>query len=239
MMANNEIGVLQPLAEIGTLCRQQGVLLHTDATQAVGRIPVDVQKLQVDLMSFSAHKFYGPKGIGALYVRRAGVGARLASQIQGGGQERGLRSGTLNVPGIVGMRAAITLAADDMQSEANRQAELRNRLFDGLCQAIGQVQLNGPPLDVPQLRLEGNLNCSFSTVDGDAIMMRTQHVAMSSGSACTSASPDPSHVLTALGLSPDRIRSSLRLGIGRFNTAREIDQAIDSIAMAITNIRGL
>ena len=239
MLANNEIGVLQPLAEIGAECRRRGVLLHTDATQAVGKIPVDVQQLQVDLLSLSAHKLYGPKGVGALYVRSAGGRIRLASQIVGGGQERGLRSGTLNVPGIVGLAAALRLCRQEMASEAARTATLRNRLFAGLCQQIGHVELNGPALTLPHLRLPGNLNCSFTIADGEAIMMRARDVAVSSGSACTSATPDPSHVLLALGLDGDRVRSSLRFGIGRFNTPAEIEYAIATLAEAVHSLRRL
>ncbi len=239
MLANNEIGVLQPLAEIGALCRQRGVALHTDATQAVGKIPVNVQQLHLDLMSFSAHKFYGPKGIGALFVRHSGGPVRLASQIVGGGQERGLRSGTLNVPGIVAMGVALRLCRDELPIETVRLNQLRCRLFDRLSQTIDGVQLNGPPLTPPQVRLAGNLNCSFAGVDGEAIMLRAPDIAVSSGSACTSASPDPSHVLRALGLHPDRVRSSLRFGLGRFTTLDEIDFAVDTLAQSVHSLRAL
>ena len=168
MLANNEIGVLQPLAEIGRICKQRGVLLHTDATQAVGKVPVDVEQLQVDLMSFTAHKIYGPKGLGALYVRRRNPQVRLESQIDGGRQEAGRRSGTLNVPGIVGLAAALRLCRDEMPAEAERLRRLRDRLFAGLCERVANVALNGPALDRTELRLSGNLNCNFADVDGEA-----------------------------------------------------------------------
>ena len=239
MLANNEIGVLQPVAEIGAMCRERNVLLHTDATQAVGRIPVDVDQLAVDLMSFSAHKFYGPKGIGALYVRRRGGSVRLTSQINGGGQEGGLRSGTLNVPGIVGMARALELCHGEMDSEPDRLAALRNQLFQGLQAKISDVMLNGPVLDDLDLRLPDNLNCSFAQVDGEALMMSMRDVAVSSGSACTSANPEPSHVLRALRMDTDRVRSSLRFGLGRFTTAEQIEFAVEAVAEAVHRLRRL
>ncbi|MEX0818342.1 MAG: aminotransferase class V-fold PLP-dependent enzyme [Pirellulaceae bacterium] len=236
MLANNEIGVIQPLAEIGAICRERGVLLHTDATQAVGKIPVDVKQLQVDLLSFSAHKLYGPKGVGGLYVRR---GTRLTSQIDGGGQEGGRRSGTLNVPGIVGMASAVMLCLDEMESESLRLAALRDRLYEGLTGEIEHVTLNGPALDDRCLRLAGNLSCSFADVDGEALMMSMRDLCVSSGSACTSTNPEPSHVLRALGLSDDLTRASLRFGIGRFNTEEEVDFAIRLLGEAVHRLRGL
>jgi cysteine desulfurase len=239
MLANNEIGVVQPLAEIGALCQARGVFLHCDATQAVGRMPVDVRALGVDLLTFSAHKFYGPKGVGALYVRREGRAVRLASQIDGGGQEGGARSGTLNVPGIVGLARALELCSDDMEAEQPRLAALRDRLFAGLRQTIPDVGLNGPILTDRQLRLAANLNCHFPRVDGEALMLHTPDVACSSGSACTSASPEPSHVLRALGLTADTVRSSLRFGVGRFTTDEEIDFAVAALATAAHRLRGL
>ena len=217
MLANNEIGVIQPLAEIGAICKERGVLLHTDATQAVGKIPIDVERLQVDLLSFSAHKLYGPKGIGALYVRRRVPQVRLISQIDGGGQEGGRRSGTLNVPGIVGFAAAIKICLEELDGESTRLSELRNQLFEGLTGTLDRVTLNGPELGNPALRLAGNLSCSFGDVDGEALMMSMRDLCVSSGSACTSSNPEPSHVLRALGLSDDLTRASLRFGIGRFN----------------------
>ena len=203
MLANNEIGVLQPLVEIGQICKSRGVLLHTDATQAVGKIPVDVQRLQVDLMSFSAHKVYGPKGVGALYVRHKNPHVRLTPQIDGGGQEGGQRCGTLNVPGIVGFAKALALCLDEMESETERLRELRWRLYEGLTGKITNVGLNGPALTKSDLRLPGNLNMSFAGVDGEALMLGMSKLAVASGSACTSANPEPSHVLRALGLSDD------------------------------------
>ena len=239
MLANNEIGVVHPLAEIGRICRERGVLLHCDATQAMGRMPIDVEQLGVDLASFSAHKIYGPKGIGALYVRRSQPHVRLEAQIAGGGHEHGLRSGTLNVPGIVGFAKAIELCLAEMPTEQPRLAELRNRLFQGLTAAIDDVTLNGPALDLPGMRLAGNLNVSFAYVDGEALIMNIKDLAVSSGSACTSANPEPSHVLRALGLSEDATRSSLRFGLGRFNTAEEVEFAISSVAAAVGRLRKL
>jgi cysteine desulfurase len=239
MLANNEIGVLQPLAEIGAICRQRGVLLHCDATQAVGKVPVNVNDLNIDLMSFTAHKLYGPKGIGALYVRRRSPSVRLQAQIDGGGQEGRLRSGTLNVPGIVGFAKALELCLDGMPAEVQRLAKLRDRLFTGLVERLDGVSLNGPSLDRADWRLPGNLNVSFAYVDGEALMMSMKQIAVSSGSACTSADPEPSHVLRALGLNDDLTRSSLRFGLGRFNTAEEVDFAVDSVAEAVVRLRKL
>lgn len=237
MLANNEIGVLQPVAEIGALCRERGVLLHCDATQAVGRVPVDVRALQVDLLSFSAHKIYGPKGVGVLYVRRSGGAVRLSSQIDGGGQEGGLRSGTLNVPGIVGLARALQLCGAELDAEPLRLAALRTRLLDRLAQEVPDLTLNGPLLTDPQLRLPGNLNCRFPGVDGQTLMMNVRDVAVSTGSACTSSNPEPSHVLRALGLNDDQVRSSLRFGLGRFNTTEEIDFASEAIGAAVRRLR--
>jgi len=240
MLANNEIGVLQPIAEIGAICRERGVWLHCDATQAVGKLPVDVAALNVDLLSFTAHKIYGPKGVGALYLRRTGANAvRLAAQIDGGGQETGLRSGTLNVPGIVGFARALELCLAGMDAERRRLAALRDRLFAGLTGAIDGVTLNGPALDQPSLRLPGNLNCSFAYVDGEALMMNMGRLAVSSGSACTSANPEPSHVLRALGLNEDQTRASLRFGLGRFNTDADVDFAIEHVAETVRRLRKL
>ncbi len=239
MLANNEIGVIQPVAEIARICHARDVLVHCDATQAVGKIPVNVQELDVDLLSFSAHKMYGPKGIGALYVRRAGGRVRLDPQIDGGGQEGGLRSGTLNVPGIVGLAKALELCQAELATEAARQSQLRNRLCERLMGEIPDVQLNGPALDPPDLRLPGNLNCSFADVDGEALMMGMRDLAVSSGSACTSANPEPSHVLRALGLNDDLVRASLRFGLGRFTTAEEIEFAAESLRETVSRLRKL
>jgi cysteine desulfurase len=236
MLANSEIGVVQPLANIGACCRQRGIALHCDATQAVGRLPIDVQALQVDLLSFSGHKFYGPKGIGALYVRRE-IRARLASQLDGGGQERGTRSGTLNVPGIIGLARAVELCLADLEEEQHRIGALRQRLWDQLQQRIPGAQLNGPPLEDSHLRLRGNLNCHFPGVEGSALMLAVPEIAFSTGSACTSLNPEPSHVLRALGLDVDLVRSSVRFGIGRFTTDEEIDWAADRITNAVRRLR--
>jgi len=229
MAANNEIGVLQPIAEIGALCHQRGVLFHTDAAQAIGKIPLDVNAMQIDLMSLTAHKVYGPKGIGALYVRRRNPRVQLAPQLHGGGHERGMRSGTLYTPQIVGFAAAVQLGIDDMAAETVRIARLRDRLWQHLSQLDG-ITLNGHPTH----RLAGNLNISVDGVDGQALLLGLQpHVAVSSGSACTAAKATPSHVLQAIGRSDALAYASLRFGIGRFNTEAEIDwvgeQAIATI----------
>ena len=236
MLANNEIGVIQPLAEIGKLCRERGVLLHCDATQAVGKIAVDVEQLQVDLMSFSAHKIYGPKGVGALYVRRRDPIVRLEPQIVGGGQEGGRRSGTLNVPGIVGFAKALELCLTELPIEAKRLAELRYELWSALNQKTEPLQLCGPGFD-SDLRLPGNLNVSFGDVDGEALLLAMKGLAVSSGATCASAEPGPSHVLLALGMTEDKARSSLRFGLGRFNTKEEIELAATTVAQAVQKLR--
>jgi cysteine desulfurase len=243
MLANNEIGVIQPLAQIAQLCRQHGVLLHCDATQAVGKISVDLQQLDVDLLSFSAHKLYGPKGIGALVVRRRSPPIRLLPLIEGGGQEKGMRSGTLPVPLIVGFARAVQLCLDELPAETARVAELRRRLHDGLLERLGDCHLNGPPLEQDGQphpgRLPNNLNLRFEGLEGEAIMLHVPQVAISSGSACSSASPQPSHVLRGLGLSEDQVRSSLRFGLGRFNTREEIDDAVERLSEGVTQLRRL
>ena len=236
MLANNEIGVIQPLAEIGKICRERGVLLHCDATQAVGKIPVDVEQLHVDLMSFSAHKIYGPKGVGALYVRRRNPIVRLEPQIVGGGQEGGRRSGTLNVPGIVGFAKALEVCLAELPTEAKRLANLRNRLWTRLHQEIETLQRCGPAFD-SEFRLPGNLNVSFGDVDGEALLLAMKGLAVSSGATCASAEPGPSHVLLALGMSEDKARSSLRFGLGRFNSEEEIEQAATIVAQAVQKLR--
>ena len=238
MLANNEIGALQAIAEIGHICRERGVPLHCDATQAVGKIPVDVEALNVDLMSFSAHKIYGPKGVGALYVRRRPPLVRLAPQIDGGGQEGGMRSGTLNVAGVVGFAKAMELCLEEMEAERERLRKLRNHLYAGLADEIEGLALNGPALE-PQCRLDANLNVSFTDVDGEALMMSMKEIAVSSGSACTSANPEPSHVLRALGLGDDQTRASLRFGLGRFNTSDEIETAILVVSETVRRLRKL
>jgi cysteine desulfurase len=244
MLANNEIGVIQPLAEISAICRQRGVLLHCDATQAVGKIPVDVGALGVDLMSFTAHKIYGPKGIGALFVRRRDPIVRLEPQIVGGGQQEGRRSGTLNVPGIVGFAEALRLCLDELPSESVRLMMLRDRLAKTLFSELEDLQLCGPALDARSddgspLRLPGNLNVSFGNVDGEALLLAMGNLAVSSGAACTSTDTSPSHVLLALGLGEDAARSSLRFGLGRFNTDAEIPMAADGVISAVRDLRKL
>ena len=239
MMAHNEIGVIQSIREIAEICHKRNVLLHTDATQAVGHLPVDVDYLGVDLMSFSAHKFYGPKGIGGLYVRGTDRRVRLASQIDGGGQQENRRSGTLNVPGIVGMATALDLCHQELQDETEdqRRRELRDRLYAGLTSKVDELPLNGPSLERHQQRLSNNLNCQFPNIDGHSIMSGCPEVAISSGSACTSADPEPSHVLAALGLSTDEIQSSLRASVGRFTTSGEIDRAVDLLVRSVESMR--
>ncbi|TWT34948.1 cysteine desulfurase family protein [Blastopirellula retiformator] len=238
MAANNEIGVYHPIAEIGRLCQERGVPFHCDATQAVGKTPLDFHALGIDLASFTAHKMYGPKGCGGLYVRKRGKRIRLEPQIDGGGQEKGARSGTLNVPGIIGLATALQLCLDEAATEMPRQAELRDQLLAGLQAAIDGVTLNGP-ICSSELRLPGNLNVSFAGVDGEALMMNVREIAVSSGSACTSANPEPSHVLQSIGLSEDATRSSLRFGLGRFNTAEHIEFAVEHVAAAVIRLRKL
>ncbi len=236
MAANNEIGTLQPIAEIGAVCRARGVLLHTDAAQALGKIPLDVGAMHVDLMSLSAHKAYGPKGVGALYVRRGRPLIRLQPLMHGGGHERGLRPGTLPVPLIVGFGVAATLAAQDVAGDgANRLATLRDRLWEGLRARVPGVTLNGAMAH----RLPNNLNVSFAGVEAEALMMSMREVACSSGSACTSATLEPSHVLRALGVAPETAHTSLRFGVGRTTTTDEIDAVIDRLAVQVPRLRAL
>ena len=224
MMANNEIGTIQPISEISKLCRKYSIPLHTDASQAVGRLPMDVQSLGVDLLSFSAHKFYGPKGIGGLYVRQSPTPVELQPQILGGGQQMNLRSGTLNSVGIVGMAKALDLACENVDTQMNTQAQLRDLLWLLLNDRIDGLSLNGPILNAENraTRLLNNLNVTFPKVEGQSLMLACPELAVSSGSACTSSEPLPSHVLMAIGLSVDQARSSLRFGLGRFTTESEI-----------------
>ena len=233
MAANNEVGTLNPISAIGQLCHARGVLFHTDATQAVGKVPLDVRQDAIDLLSLSAHKLYGPKGIGALYVRRRDPLVRLTPLLDGGGHERGLRSGTIAVPLVVGLGEAADLARRERPEESARLRGLRERLHAGLAARVEAIVLNGHPT----LRLPGNLNLSFAYVDGEALMMAMRDVAVSSGSACTSANPEPSHVLTAMGRDEDMARASLRFGLGRFTTAEEIDFAVDAVADAVARLR--
>ena len=235
MAANNEIGVLQPITEIGKLCRERGVIFHTDAAQAISKIPVDVNKQNIDAMSISAHKMCGPKGVGALYVRRKDPRVQISAIIDGGGHERGMRSGTLNVPGIVGLGKACAISSDEMPRESCRIAGLRNRLRDKIMGRLGEVYVNGST----ERRLPGNLNISFAHVDGESLLMGMNDVAVSSGSACTSATVEPSYVLKALGIDDTLAHSSIRFGIGRFNTEAEVDYVADRVVETVERLREL
>jgi len=235
MAANNEIGVLQPWREIGKICRERGVLFHSDAVQAVGKVPIDVNKDNIDLMSITAHKIYGPKGVGALYVRRKNPRVQVSAIIDGGGHERGMRSGTLNVPGIVGLGKACAIAMEEMPKESCHLAGLRNRLRDSIMSRLDEVYINGSM----EQRLPGNLNISFAYVEGEAMLMALKDVAVSSGSACTSASLEPSYVLRALGVADEMAHTSLRIGIGRFTTRREVDHAVALCARNVQRLRDM
>jgi cysteine desulfurase len=236
MLANNEVGTVQPIGEIGKITREKGVLFHCDAVQGVGKIDFDVEKMNVDLASISAHKMYGPKGVGALYVRRSKPRVRVVAEFDGGGHERGSRSGTLNVPGIVGFGKACELALTEWRDDAQRVLALRERLRSKLFAALDQVHLNGA--DDPY-RLPGNLNVSFSFVEGEAMMMAIKDVAVSSGSACTSASLEPSYVLRALGVDEELAHSSIRFGLGKFNTEEEIDFVADLVIRNVERLRDM
>jgi cysteine desulfurase len=235
MYANNEIGVLQPIEEIGKLCRERGVVFHTDATQAVGKVPVDVNKQNIDILSISAHKMYGPKGVGALYVRRKSPRVQLWAIIDGGGHERGMRSGTLNVPGIVGLGKACELCREEMAAESKRLTALRDRLRQTIEKNLDEVYVNGNY----EHRLPGNLNMSFLYVEGESLLMGINDIAVSSGSACTSATLEPSYVLKALGLGDDLAHSSIRFGLGRFNTDAEVDYVAAKIVDVVKKLREL
>jgi cysteine desulfurase len=235
MGANNEVGTLQPLEEIGRLCRERGVLFHSDAVQALGKVPLSVDEMHLDLVSLTAHKLYGPKGCGALYVRCKDPQVRLSALIDGGGHERGMRSGTLNVPGIVGFGKACGVAQEEMAEESVRTARLRNRLKDKLTAALDDVVVNG----TMNRRLPGNLNVSFRHTEGESLMVGLKDIAVSSGAACTSDKIDPSHVLKALGLSDDDAQCAIRFGIGRFNTEEEIDYAAAKVIEVVTSLREL
>jgi cysteine desulfurase len=248
MFANNEIGTVQPLAEIGKITRERGVLFHTDAVQGVGKLPLDVETMNIDLLSLSAHKIYGPKGIGALYVRSKGPRVRLTPIIDGGGHERGMRSGTLNVPGIVGLGVACELSRDGMADEAQRTLRLREKLREGLFSQLDEIYLNGHPTH----RLPGNLNVSFAFVEGESLLMGLNGsvhpiaaaasmppIAVSSGSACTSATLEPSYVLKALGVGDDLAHTSIRFGIGRFNTDEDVDYVIERVVSEVRRLRDL
>ncbi|MDH5559398.1 MAG: IscS subfamily cysteine desulfurase [Deltaproteobacteria bacterium] len=233
MAVNNEIGVLHPIDEIGRIARKHGVLFHTDATQAAGKIPIDVDKAQIDLLSLSGHKIYGPKGIGALYVRRRNPRVRLSPIVFGGGHERGMRSGTLNVPGIIGLGAACYYCMQEMSQESQRLISLREKLEAGLKENLDYVFLNGHP----QKRLPGILNLSFSYVEGESLMMGMENIAVSSGSACTSASLEPSYVLRALGIGPELAHCSIRFSLGRFTTDEEIEKTIEKTTSVVQRLR--
>jgi cysteine desulfurase len=235
MYANNEIGVIQPIQAIGKLCHEKGVLFHCDAVQAVGKIPVNVITDNIDLMSISGHKVYGPKGVGALYVRRRNPRVQISEQINGGGHERGMRSGTLNVPGIVGLGAACEIAQNEMADDAVREFELREYLRKKLESALDYTQVNGNM----EHHLPGNLNMSFVYVEGESLLMGINDIAVSSGSACTSATLEPSYVLKALGLGDDVAHSSIRFGLGRFNTKAEVDYVSDKIINVVQHLREL
>jgi cysteine desulfurase len=235
MYANNEIGVIQPIAEIGKICKEKGVLFHTDAVQAAGKVPVNVIKDNVDILSLSGHKLYGPKGVGALYVRRRNPRVQLTSQIDGGGHERGMRSGTLNVPGIVGLGKACELCQQEMATESVRLRELRDRLKDRLLAELDECYING----TMEHRLPNNLNISFAYVEGESLLMGINDIAVSSGSACTSATLEPSYVLKALGAGDDIAHSSIRFGLGRFNTQADIDYASAKVIEVVKKLREL
>lgn len=235
MYANNEIGVVQPVKEIGKIAKERGVLFHSDATQAVGKIPVNVLQDNIDLMSLTAHKMYGPKGVGALYVRRRNPRVQLTAQMDGGGHERGMRSGTLNVPGIAGLGAACALAQKEMAEEAKKMAFLRDRLMHNLQNSLDEVYING----TMEHRLPNNLNMSFAYVEGESLLMGINDIAVSSGSACTSATLEPSYVLKALGAGDDLAHSSIRFGLGRFNTEEEVDYVAAKIIDVVRKLREL
>lgn len=235
MAASNEVGTLHPLAALGAVCKRKGVLFHTDAAQAVGKVPIDVEAMGIDLLSLSAHKMYGPKGVGALYVRRTSPTVRLEPLLEGGGQERGLRPGTLNVPGVVGLGVACELCAAEMAEESPRLTALRERLRQGLSAALEGVTLNGHPSE----RLPGNLNLSFAWLRGEALLMGLRNLAVSSGAACTSAEPGPSYVLRALGLDDELAHASLRFGLGRFTTAEEVEYTIGEVVRVVNDLRAV
>ena len=235
MYANNEIGVIQPIAELGKIAKSKGILLHTDATQAVGKVPVNVIQDNIDLLSLSGHKMYGPKGVGALYVRRKSPRVQITAQMDGGGHERGMRSGTLNVPGIVGLGEACALCQASMPEESKRMAFLRDKLRDKLQSELDETYING----TMEHRLPNNLNISFAYVEGESLLMGINDIAVSSGSACTSATLEPSYVLKALGAGDDLAHSSIRFGLGRFNTEQEVDYVAAKVIDVVKKLREL
>jgi cysteine desulfurase len=233
MHGNNEIGTVQPIAEIGRLCKEREVLFHTDCCQTFGKLPINVEEMGIDLLTCSAHKIHGPKGVGALYVRRKRPRVRCAPVLHGGGHERGVRSGTLNVPGIVGLAKAAEICGREMESEPARLAALRDRLKDAIISKLDAVRLNGHPT----LRTPTNLNLSFAYVEGESLMMGMPEVAVSSGSACTSASLEPSYVLRAIGVGDDLAHGSIRFSLGRFNTADEVDYVAERVVATVRKLR--
>jgi cysteine desulfurase len=235
MAANNEIGTVNPLAEIGRLCKENGILFHTDAVQAAGKVPLDVNAMGIDLLSLTAHKIYGPKGVGALFVRRKGPRVRLAPLIHGGGHERGMRSGTLNVPGIVGFGKAAEICRQRLVTESAHLAMLRDRLWNGIRAELDEIYINGHPTE----RLPNNLNVSFAYVEGESLMMGMKELAVSSGSACTSASLEPSYVLKSIGVGDDLAHTSIRFSVGRFTTEEEVDFAIRKVVETVRKLRDL
>ena len=235
MAANNEIGTVQPIREIGQLAKEKGVVYHCDATQGVGKIPMSVEEMGIDLLSLSGHKIYGPKGVGALYVRSKRPKVRVSPIIDGGGHERGMRSGTLNVPGIVGLGKACQISMHELTREAARLTELRARLKDGIFGQLDEVYVNGHPTE----RLPGNLNVSFAHMEGESLMMALKEIAVSSGSACTSAALEPSYVLRALGIPEELAHTAIRFGLGRFNTEEEVDYAVRRVVEEVTRLRAL
>ncbi len=235
MWANNEIGTLHPIAEIGKIAKEKGIVFHTDAVQAIGKVPVDFEKAGVDLASITAHKIYGPKGIGAIYVRSKGPRVRISPMMDGGGHERGMRSGTLNVPGIVGLGAACEIAGKEMPDEAQRLIQLRSQLQAGLFERLDEIYVNGHPTE----RLPGNLNVSFAYVEGESLLMGINDIAVSSGSACTSATLEPSYVIRALGIDDELAHSSIRFGLGRFNTLEEVDYVTDRVSKEVKRLRDM
>ena len=235
MAANNEIGTIEPVREIGQIAKEKGILFHTDATQAVGKIPLNVEEMGIDLLSLTAHKIYGPKGVGALYVRSSKPRVKLSPLIEGGGQERGIRSGTLNVPGIVGLGKACEIAQKDMMADGERLTGLGQRLKAQIFGQLDEVSVNGDPLQ----RLPGNLHLSFAYIEGESLLMALKDVAVSTGSACTSASLEPSHVLRAIGLEEHLAHSSIRFGLGRFNTEEEVDYTARRVVEEVHRLREL
>ena len=235
MAANNEIGTLQPVQKIGRVAKEKGILFHTDATQAVGKIPVNVDAMGVDLLSVSAHKMYGPKGVGALYVRSVAPRVKLTPIIDGGGHERGMRSGTLNVPGIVGLGEACAIAQKEMAEEGERLIALRERLKNEIFRQLDEVFVNGHPTE----RLPGNMNMSFAFVEGESLLMGLKEIAVSTGSACTSASLEPSYVLRAIGVEEELAHTSIRFGLGRFNTLEEVDYTVQRVVEEVRRLRAI